>query len=282
MTLLVFIHLLFLLSCSKPEKTPEVLFLENAMIREKGLYVLLGSKPMSSFYIEDAFSEAAEKSRYEKYLLEIHAKNSSPTNYEEFKKQHALPLRLHYRELWNKWNDKMQASISPCYRFISRKAPFGHESDFGLFINVPRTTYILKEHHESFSQITGISFDPFKILDEISDNCSLFWEKAFQSHYLMGLLFGFGEMNAFFFDWGAKHNFFPYSQEIDIDQQPSVWDKAHVSYFDLKLPLFGVYSINDSSLKNYRKERNYIMKQLKGKNFMKVVMEWLSGENSSQ
>ena len=134
----------------------------------------------------------------------------------------------------------------------------------------------MKKHYESFSQITGLSFDPSYIIEEMSDNNSVFWEKALQSHYLMGLLYGFGERNAFFFDWGAQHGVFPHAQKTS--DQELIGNIAHVSYSDLKLPLFGVYTLNDPVIKTYKKEREFIQKQLRRKDFMKTVLEWLSGQ----
>lgn len=270
-------HLVFLCNCASPEKTQKQLFLENVMIRECGLYVLMGSKPMCCFDIEDGFSDSHQKARYEKYLSNVDNSSIPPMSYDEFKQEHTLPFRLHHRVLWKDWNENKQSSISPCYKFVSRRAPFDQESELGYFINVPSTTHLLKKHYAFFAQITGIDFDMYQILNEISDNDSIFWEKTFQSHYLMGLLFGFGERNAFFFDWGVRNNSFPPAHRKK-GQEPANWSKSQVSCSDLKLPLYGVFLIDDASVKKYEKERKHIMKQLKGKDFVKVVETRLSGD----
>lgn len=276
-----FLHLFFLIGCSQPKsnKSLEQLFLENVMIREKGLYVLMGSKPLSCFEVKDIYSMSTAKFAYQQYQKE---NPNSQISFEEFQKQRKsslpqLPLRLCFEKLWNHWNEKINSSISPCYQFVSRKSPFNPEVNFGLFINVPSTTYVLKKNYDSFSEITGISFDPFTILNEISNNDSLFWERVFHSHYLMGLLFGFGERNAFFFDWGAQHNAFPPDQQrLELSDKRFVDEnKTNVSCADLKLPLFGSFTIEDPCLEKYKNERNYILQQFKGKDFMTVVMQWL-------
>lgn len=254
------------------------------MIREKGLYVLMGTKPLSCFEVEDIYSENAVRIAYKNYL-----KNQAvpAMNFEEFQEQYKktvpkLPLRLCFETLWKYWCETKADSISPCYRFVARRAPFNHEVSFGLFINVPSTTYILKKNYESFSQITGIPFDPNTIIDEISDNGSLFWEKVFHNHYLMGLLFGFGERNAFIFDWGSQHEaFLPDQQGIKFcDKRFIDQNKPHVSPKDLKLPLFGSFSLCDSNLENYKKEQKQIINRFKRKDFVTVVMDWLAPTDS--
>lgn len=283
----LFVHLFFLIGCfnSSSSKSFERLFLENVMIREKGLYVLMGTKPLSCFEVEDIYSENTVRSAYKNYLKN---KPVSPMNFEEFHKQYKqtlpkLPLRLRFETLWKHWCETKEGSISPCYRFVARKAPFNHEINFGLFINVPSTTYILKKNYESFSQITGISFDPITVIDEISDKNSLFWERVFHNHYLMGLLFGFGERNAFIFDWGAQHEaFLSDQQEVKLcDKRFIDENKSFISPRDLKLPLFGSFSINDPYLENYKKEQKQIINRFKRKDFVTVVMNWLAPTDSS-
>lgn len=279
-------HLIFLSSCSKSEKSPEQFFLENVMIRHKGLYVLMGSKPMCCFDVEDPFSEKVKQRSYKNYIQNKQKDNSheDPWTYEEYKKHWAwnedVSLRFHHGKLWDIWMEKKNPSVSKCFKFVKRRSPFDPDIDVGYFINVPSATYILKKNYDLFLQLTGIDFDPMTILDEVSHNDSVFWEKVFQTHQLVGLLYGFGERNSFFFDWGAKNDAFPPSPDKVILLDPRYVNEftAKISYKDLKLPLFGTYTVEDPLMENYKKERKYILKELKGKDFVDTVMQWLAGQ----
>lgn len=256
------------------------------MIRENGLYTLMGSKPISTFYIADGMPETEEgfKVIYAQYLSRPKRNPADiPLSYEEFHKEYEnTPLYFRHRQLWETWEATTKGKISPRYRFVLQRDPLDKRNDAGLFINVPNTLYVLKFHYSAFARITGLSFDPDKILDEISDNSSPFWRKAFESHYLMGLLFGYGEKNAALFEWEIQNNSplptVKLSEQRTIDQTAEICFQERVTLSDLKLPLFGVYSLGDPTIKKYQKEKKYITKQLRGKDFTKVVWAWLSGD----
>lgn len=279
-------HLVFLVGCfdaSPKKRSLEQVFLENVMIREKGLYVLMGTKPLCCFDIEDIYSDNRIIHAYKWHLRDNYS--PSPISFEEFQTQHKialpqLPVRLRFETLWNNWCKTINSSVSPCYRFIDRKSPFAHEVNFGLFINIPSAIYVLKKNYEQFLQITGITFDPMTILDEISDNDSVFWEKVFHSHYLMGLLYGFGDRNSFIFDWGARYNGFLKDQQGKTRFDELVLDenKPNVTPADLKLPLFASFSIDDPTLEIYKREQKEIIKRFKGRDFMIVTLTWLQSK----
>ena len=285
-TLFIFL-LIFFVGCSNSnnrEKMDVELFLENVMIRERGLYVLMGTKPMSTFNLDSGFPESEEerKSYYHRRLNEWKEENSLEPceSYEEFSKNCEKQPHSHHQRLWKAWQEQMGSYVSPRYLFVTRKAPFGDRREDGLFINVPSTIYVLKSNYASFSKITGMGFDPDTILKELSHDESLFWERAFQSHYLGGLLYGYGEKNAVCFEWEIKNECaVPLMRIADhptIDQTVDIFSKKNVTLADLKLPLFGVYSLDDPTIKKYKREKEYILKELKGKDFYQTVVKWLS------
>lgn len=280
----VYFFLLFCCGCSNSEKSDERLFLENVMIRENGLYVLMGSKPMCNFPINHGYPETEEerKKSYEDALSKDGGENSYE-DYENYSKDCQKLVHLHHRRLWDAWQKKMQDYVALRYKFVSRKIPNGDYED-GLFINIASTLYVLKSHYEDFAKIIGMHFDPNIILNEIGDNNSSFWEKAFQSHYLMGLLFGYGKRNAFLYNWGVESGIsipkVKIKDQRDIDQIVEISFKKNVKLSDLRLPLFGVYSVDDSTIARYRKEREMIIQELNGRNFMEVVTQWLFGDQN--
>jgi hypothetical protein len=272
---------LFLFSgCSSSDKNKELVFLENVMIREGGLYVLMGSKPMSTFPVEDCgFPESEEeiKLAYELYLSESMVGNlkESPVSYDEFAEDCRDSIHLHYRELWNASRERLKDYVGPRYRFVLRKNPFGEQRRGGLFINVPNTLHALKHYYQEFAEVYGGPFEPEKVLNEISNDESPFWTCVFRSNYTQGLIFGYGRENSHEFDWQMKNKLSLPRLEIE-GQSLEPLMKKNIKVPDLRLPSISVYSVADEKLKKYRQERKLIFKELKGKDFEQTVKTWLS------
>lgn len=277
---MLFVFLLLLVSgCgSAPEKSEETLFLENVMIRERGLYVLMGSKPMSTFYIDSGFPETAEevKPYYDQCLRGESGKRAdSADEYADFVQDCLSSKHLHHKYLWHAVGEKIQSSVGPCYLFVARKTPFGQRRINGLFINVPNTLYALKRYYHEFAEIYGQPFDPEAVLTEISREDSLFWSRMFASNYAQGLLFGYGGKNSFAFEWQTKHGVS--LERLAVEDQPlEPLTKKDVEVSDLSLPAISTYFLSDDVLEKYRKERALIFKELKGKDFTQTVKKWLN------
>ncbi len=274
------IFLIIFSGCASYDKSEEVVFLENVMIREDGIYVLMGSKPMSSFPIEDGgFPETEDetKTSYELYLSEIQAGNlkETPVCYEEFAEGCQSLVHLHHRKLWNLVQDRLKEYVGPRYRFVVRKNPFGLRRRAGLFINVPNAILTLKRYYDEFERLYGRPFEPEHIVDEIADEESDFWTKVFSSNYFQGVLFGYGCQNSNEFDWRMKNAL--YSPRLEIEgQELEPLIKKEINIRDLRLPNISVYSFADRKLEKYRRERERIVKELEGKDFEQTVKKWLS------
>lgn len=250
------------------------------MIREDGIYVLAGSKPMSSFPIEDSgFPETEEeiKRSYQLYLSEIQDKNLKDLQvpYEEFAEHCYLSSHLHHKRLWDAVKEKISSFVGPRYRFVVRRNPYGERRKSGLFINIPNMIAKLRRHYHEFAREYGTSFDPETILDEISNEDSVFWNKVFTSNYLLGILFGYGHMNAYEFDWRSKHALSMERLQIKGQEEMPLM-KQKITIKDLRLPNISVYSVTDKKLEKYRHERESIIKEFDGKDFEKIVKAWLS------
>ena len=269
----IFLLFFCICSCSHPTKSWELLFLENVMIREEGLYVLMGSKPMSTFCIYDGFPETAEEiESYYKVCLSAQKNSNSKEvlDHDTFVKDCQSSKYLRHQKMWTAAQEMLKTEIGPRYRFVMRKNPFG-EKKGGLFINVPNTLLALQQYYQEFAKIFGADFEPRKVLDEISDENSLFWECIFQSNYAQGLLFGYGRQNSIEFSWQTENG-------VSLPQlrnQESPILKENVKVTDLRLPTISTYSLGDEILEKYRKERILILKEFQGKNFEEVVRDWL-------
>ena len=283
-----FLSLFFYFNTS--EKSEELVFLENVMIREGGLYVLMGSKPMVSFDVRSGIPETAEE--YQKHLE--YAKIKYPEDrietFEEYKISNRLDKHIQYSELWEDWETKMKNYVGPHFQFVTRRYPFGENLSErrnleGLFINNCSLLYVLTVHYSEFEKVFGAPFEPKKVLEEISDLNSIFWERAFRNQYTQGLLFGYGSRNSFNFSWQIENNF-PFAirffQDISLLIKTK-FDKKKVNVSDLLLPPISLYFLGDPVLESYKLQRKEILKEFKGKDFESTVKRWLgSGMTAPQ
>ena len=164
----------------------EILFLENLMLREGGLYTLLGSKPMTEFNVIDRLDKTEEdfaKSYQDlkEFLEQAKQKPKHPNantplpSYERFREKR-IALRddckfCERKEIWEKWLAKRGFISIPLYKLLARGKG---EKKLGLFINVVQVRYILKKYQNEFSQIVQVEFDPDTIIDSVSDENSIF------------------------------------------------------------------------------------------------------------
>lgn len=258
------------------------------MIRDGGIYTLLGSKPMTEFDITDILDETEEEMArtYEEiknYLKEHVSSNSStlPTFEEYVKKCNLHRDEYKFRDskkLWDAWLKTYGTVSTPSYKL------FAWEGDFtvGLFINVPFLIHTLKKYHREFSQITEIESETDKILSTIEDKNSTFWKKVFTNHYLHGLLLGYGEKNAYLFNWVRTEtlplesiSMLRFPELSRLDQHAKQTFKKKISIEDLPIPYFVSFEINDEEVERYSKEREKIISFLKNKEFTSFILKYL-------
>lgn len=275
----IIILLIFAVGCSKGKKTEERLFLENVMIRNGGLYVLMGSKPMIDFPIDSGYPETAEECAedYQEYRTRLKEEGSEASilSYDQYSALCNRSIHHHTRKLWEEWEKKMQEFVGPCYRFVALKTFSSTQKRIGLFLNVPNTLFVLKQYYPEFVQAAGAPFDPAQVIDEISNEDSPFWSRVFQSDsYVIGLLLGYGRRNSFVFDWESKnHLFLPRYSDVEKNIKALRMDNIDVA--NLPLPGFCVFSLGDEMMENYKLQREQIIKEFRGKNFEEIVKQWL-------
>jgi hypothetical protein len=236
-------------------------------------------------------SQEEKRKAYKDYLVyvtklnEEERKEEDPLlSFEDFsKKCDKQHLRFDFQALWSNWNAQHPFLRSSKFRFVYLKGTEDERSE-GLFINIPNSIFLLRKYHADFVRETKIDFDPYTILNTISDTGSEFWNTVFSNYYLFGLLMGYGEKSSFLFDWHRKQNL----------ENPSVsdctvcmadYDKAFVAdtvtVNDLPLPPFVLFTVSDPVKEHYRLERDAIIKYFHNKDFVSTVLFLLEEEPSA-
>ena len=231
-------------SCTKSpseKKSDETIFLENLMIREGGLFVLMGSKPMVWFELGESSGCSWSKEM---------------------------------ERIWPVWKAHLNEYVGPCYAI---REDFIHKGHSAYFANIPNTLALLNTHYSEFKRLYGKEFDPIEMIHEFqNNNPSDFWDAVFQNHYLQGLLFGYGPRNSAGFLWIQENNLtLPPLQIFTFERSDCNYFKPEVTVTDLPLPSLALYGVHDSYLEKYRSERIAIFKKFKNKDFVTVTNEWL-------
>ncbi|MFZ0566258.1 MAG: hypothetical protein WAM28_08755 [Chlamydiales bacterium] len=258
------------------------------MIRNGGLYTLLGTKPMTEFDITDTLDKTEQEiaQSYEELKVSLREQKSSncsalPTFEEYVKKCNLQREELKFGDckiLWDTWLKTYGTVSTPTYKLIAWKGDF----TAGLFIHVPHLIYTLKKYYREFSQITGIQFDVDTILNSIEDKNSVFWRKVLTNHYLHGLLLGYGERNAYLFNWVRKEalplesvSILRFPELSRLNQHAKQILKKKVSIDDLPIPYFVSFEINDEEIERYSKEQKKIISFMKDKDFTSFILKCL-------
>lgn len=289
------------------EKSETALFLENLMIREGGLYTLMGTKPITEFDIDGTLEESEEdiKKSYDemKAFLEraelekkkpdrertaFNPNNLSVPTYEKYKirceKNRDLLKFLNHKKLWFEFR-KRYKNLDLKFMLFSRNFP-GEENNIALFVNIPNLVYVLHHHYEEFSKRTEVTFDPKEIVFQINNETSVFWNKVFKDHFLKGLVYGYGERSAYLFEWSDEHletihkdrrAFF--SNKDRLKEVSNFLVKSNIQVSDIPIPEFFHFGIVDSKKIEYEMEREKIIKFFQNKDFTETTIEILLDSN---
>jgi hypothetical protein len=273
------------------------------MIREGGLYTLLGSKPMTLFNVTDTIDASeeglaqsyAEAKKFSEKAKEdpehYHVSDLTMPDYDTYKKKcltnYNAMIFTDKKKIWDAWLIYSKYFSNPAYKLFSRSLSNEKAIKVGLFINIPQAMHILKKYRLEFCQITGIEFDTDKILDSIEDEGSVFWDRVFTNHYLLGLLLGYGEKNAYLFDWVRKNalqlqsvSILRFPELSRLKQHTKQTLKKNVTIQDLPIPYFVSFEINDKEIERFAQEREKIIDFLKDKDLVAFVLNCLDVKKS--
>ena len=273
-------------------------FFENLMIREGGLYTLVGTKPITEFDIESSYKHTEEniresyeelkaflkKADKEKNLPEDERKafnlyNLTLPSFAEYKEEWDKQRDfLGPKELWEEWN-KSSRELDPKFRLFSKM--FG-EVEAGFFVNIPNLVYTLHHYKKDFCERIYMEFDPNEVVFQIGDETSIFWKKVFQDHFLLGLILGYGERSSYLFDWGEKHlksikNDRKHFFYVEDRQVINLMGKPSLEVPDLLWPVFFHFGITDLMRLYYELEREKIIEYFQEKNFTETTLKILTG-----
>ena len=163
-------------------------FIDDYFLGKITVYSLFGSKPMTEIPICCA-SKQEWQSNYTNFVKQecpIEEHDEALAEFAAFLKNYDLPENW---ETWIKWVSKHSNRS-----FLFSKRPTLSDDVFSLFIlNVQEAAWILQHHYNSISRELSMEFDPLEVVMQFEDLSSPFWTKVFQSHYVQGLLHGFGE-----------------------------------------------------------------------------------------
>ena len=248
-----------------PEDKARVeLFLKHALIEEHGIYTLLGSKPMTSIPYVPIIDEWEKR---ELYSIQT----------EQFRKYIPFakfrPTKEDTRKLWNDWKRVEDKYLGDQF-LIQEDKDWGG----GVLINILSVTYILKKYYVDFEKTIREPFDPEKMVYRIGDGLDPFWIKIKENHYLLGLLFGFGEKNAEYFNWESKKRIrYPQRRSACFSPAGSGLPAHELTIEDLDLPSFISYQMIDEQVERYRMERTRCIELFKGKDFCELAVSILKG-----
>jgi hypothetical protein len=249
-------------------------FFTDFFLEGSAIYTLFGTKPMSQTTLIDASEE--------EWI-------NSATPYldkegEERKKEIESKIRDHYRNYdlsanWEKWMEWRKTWPHSPFLYRKEQVPGSKILFSAHIINVPEVAWILEKHYPLFSRELNMEFDPLDATLEFEDPHSVFWNKTFANHLLQGILYGYGERNAYFFSRQfAKHKKYIHPfDECMLGAGSSIKNEPQEGSLEkLQLPLFRSYSPlygQDPIITKYEKERETIQKRLKGKNFTEEVLK---------
>lgn len=291
-------------------------FFRYFMLYETSIYTLVGSKPLSKIIIsyDEIPNENFREKNKEEYLYFLLNRNNEKDM--EFyknlssleKKEKAYLIKdknfiYNIEDLWDKW-EKIQHRFNIKNRFllVKKERPRDEWKDIFpnykaiydiFFVDVFKTAFVIQENYELFKQVVGYDFDPFKIVLELENKSSNFWDKirgkdAWKYSYLWGLLYGFGKENSFFHCWNNRH-----IRLIDCDEKeklvstsikkhtsckhrPTFSDNNAFTISNFTIPIFYSYIENDPIVIKYEMERKKIKKLYKGKDFVTFTLELLT------
>lgn len=240
------------------------LFLKYMLIEEGGIYTLVGSKPMTAFSLAPVIDEREKRELYA-------AKD------ENFRKHISLekfqPTKEDARKLWNDWR-KVEDKYLGSPFLIREDDQYG-----GILINILSVTYILDRYYEEFEKIIREPITAKTFVYRIGEKGDPAWEKIKGNHYLMGLLFGFGEKNARCFSWEeSEKKYFPLRRITSFSPVGTGKPVHKLSIEDLDLPGFVSYQLIDEQVERYRMEREKCIELFKDEDFCLLAMSILQGQ----
>ena len=151
---------------------------------------------------------------------------------------------------------------------------------FVLFVDILKTAATIQDNYEAFRKVIGFDFHPLELTLNMRQKDSVLLEKLSGNAHLWGILFGFGKMNSYLFQW--QHFDHPKSCDEFCKNIVSFFSnepiKGHFKYTidQFGIPGFKPFNEIDPIVENYKKEREKIKEIYKGKDFLDLTLKKLT------
>lgn len=244
-------------------------FMHDYFLDSSTVYVLFGSKPMAFTPITNASEEEWLKG-VERFLVD---------KTEEEKSRAYKKVREDFEEYdlntnWEKWVTWHKNCRHSPFLFARIKTDIP-QIDLGYIINIREVAWTLHKHYDLFERELDTQFDPIAMtLNFENASNSPFWQTVLSNDLLSGILFGYGERNAYFFSkdltLGKRHNqnpLFASTTTTSLEKRSYIDDKVQKL---ITLPGFRSYAVpygEDPIIEKYKTERQQILAEINERNF---------------
>jgi len=227
-------------------------FFYELLIEEKGIFVLFGSKPMVLTHVSS---------------YKVHDPSASL-------------LTTIDTSVWEKVKERCEVE-----NYVMIKKPTQDPKIHDLiFANRTNIILTLQENHQTFKDILGHDFSPMKEAFDLENFDSPFWNQVFNNHVLTGIILGYGQANAFFFDrWSSgsestDHKIAGYeTAPFDFPKDDEILEKEF-SFENIPLPAFRALS-TDTTVEKYIQERKRIRQAYQKRDPLIVTLKKLMEES---
>lgn len=245
-------------------------FFHDVFIETPAIFTVFGSKPLSFVEIICA-TEEEWKTATMPYLKDESEKEKTFALIEEHCREYDLP------ENWDRWVNFIKKHPNSPFLFLKQKTNTD-KIFLGHVLNVQEMVWLLTKNHSVFQSELGRDFDPISVTFEFSNPESEFWKGVFANHRLMGLAYGYGEKNAYFFAKEMNKKSSSHSLFASLPTPPQT-DAPSIS--NLRLPSFRSYTLpfnQDPIREKYEREKKLIETKLNKQNFFNRLYQQLTGE----
>lgn len=256
-------------SCQQPQKRSEFRltleeeqwlpeFFRDVFLEEHAIYTLWGTKPLTAFDI-CYYTEEELKNLQQRYSLP----QSSVTIHVS---RYTIP------ENWDRWKKIQSRFPIQNFLFFEKQDDLFPKIFRLFFLNKRSVVSVLSTRYQLFEERVGFKFTPSVVISEIENPESFFWKKVFNNSELMGLLYGFGEVNASCFSSCNER-----CKRVGFSDYLEIIGEMDLSNFII--PIFASFSEKDKHIKKYLQEREKIKKIYKHHDFVHLTLKKLTLED---
>lgn len=144
-------------------------------------------------------------------------------------------------------------------------------------MDVLKTAALIQDHYEAFKEAIGVDFDPLELALSLREKDSIFWKKLKGQAHLWGLLFGFGKMNSYLFQWNHFDSPPSYpdfcEKSFGYLSEDSFKKEVKHTIENFPLPAFMSFNAIDPIVERFKEERDRIKEIYKGQDFLELTLK---------